>query len=104
MAVADVIKERPSPLEEVFRRLFKDKSESEAAELHAKLQKLGDSMIDSLVESSGASSIDTVKRIRIVQLLVSTNPAILTIPKAKLLLPYLKAAQTAKKCRSWTCC
>lgn len=97
MAVADVIKERPSPLEEVFRRLFKDKSESEAAELHAKLQRLGDSMIDSLVESSGASSIDTVKRIRIVQLLVSTNPAILTISKAKLLLPYLKAAQTSEE-------
>ncbi|CDS02114.1 hypothetical protein [Sporisorium scitamineum] len=97
MAVADVIKERPSPLEEVFRRLFKDKSESEAAELHAKLQKLGDSMIDSLVESSGASSIDTVKRIRIVQLLASTNPAILTISKAKLLLPYLKAAQTGEE-------
>ncbi|CBQ69573.1 related to proline-rich protein required for meiotic chromosome condensation and synapsis [Sporisorium reilianum SRZ2] len=97
MAVADVIKERPSPLEEVFRRLFKDKSESEAAELHAKLQKLGDSMIDSLVESSGASNIDTVKRIRIVQLLVSTNPAILTISKAKLLLPYLKAAQTSEE-------
>ncbi|GAC94663.1 DNA repair and meiosis protein [Pseudozyma hubeiensis SY62] len=97
MAVADVIKERPSPLEEVFRRLFRDKSESEAAELHAKLQRLGDSMIDSLVESSGASSIDTVKRIRIVQLLVSTNPAILTISKAKLLLPYLKAAQTSEE-------
>nr|CDI55652.1 related to proline-rich protein required for meiotic chromosome condensation and synapsis [Melanopsichium pennsylvanicum 4] len=97
MAVADVIKERPSPLEEVFRRLFKDKSEAEAAELHAKLQKLGDSMIDSLVESSGSSSVDTVKRIRIVQLLVSTNPAILTISKAKLLLPYLKAAQTSEE-------
>ncbi|SAM85354.1 related to proline-rich protein required for meiotic chromosome condensation and synapsis [Ustilago bromivora] len=97
MAVADVIKERPSPLEEVFRRLFKDKSEAEAAELHAKLQKLGDSMIDSLVESSGASDVDTVKRIRIVQLLVSTNPAILTISKAKLLLPYLKAAQTSEE-------
>ncbi len=97
MAVADVVKERPSPLEEVFRRLFKDKSEAEAAELHAKLQKLGDSMIDSLVESSGASSVDTVKRIRIVQLLVSTNPAILTISKAKLLLPYLKAAQTSEE-------
>lgn len=97
MAVADIIKERPSPLEEVFRRLFKDKSEREAAELHAKLQKLGDSMIDSLVESTGTSSTDTVKRIRIVQLLVSTNPAILTISKAKLLLPYLKAAQTAEE-------
>ncbi|KAJ1021124.1 hypothetical protein NDA16_003910 [Ustilago loliicola] len=97
MAVADVIKERPSPLEEMFRRLFKDKSEAEAAELHAKLQKLGDSMIDSLVEGSGASNVDTVKRIRIVQLLVSTNPAILTISKAKLLLPYLKAAQTSEE-------
>lgn len=97
MAVADVIKERPSPLEEMFRRLFKDKSEAEAAELHAKLQKLGDSMIDSLVEGSGASNVDTVKRIRIVQLLVTTNPAILTISKAKLLLPYLKAAQTSEE-------
>ena len=97
MAVADVVKERPSPLEEVFRRLFKDKTETEAAELHSKLQKLGDSMINSLVESSGASTVDTVKRIRIVQLLVSTNPAILAISKAKLLLPYLKGAQTSEE-------
>ncbi len=52
----------------VFRRQFKDKSEAEAAELHGKFQKLGDSMIDSLVESRGASSVDTVKRIRIVQI------------------------------------
>ncbi|PWZ01987.1 hypothetical protein BCV70DRAFT_156838 [Testicularia cyperi] len=97
MAVAEVVKERPSPLEEVFRRIFKDKSEAEAADLHAKMQRLGDSMIDSLVESSEVSNMNTVKRIRIVQLLVSTNPAILTISKAKLLLPYLKAAQTSEE-------
>ena len=97
MAVAGVIREKPSPLEEVFRRLHKDRKEEEAKLLLTKLQELSDSMIDSLVESSEGSTSDTVNRIKTVQLLVSTNPSILTINKAKLLLPYLRAAQTPEE-------
>ncbi|PWN49132.1 hypothetical protein IE53DRAFT_318176 [Violaceomyces palustris] len=97
MAVAAQIRERPSPLEEVFRRLMKDRKDSEATELLEKLRVLTDSLIDDLVDATDASPAETVTRIKTVHLLVTTNPSILSITKAKLLLPYLKSAQTIEE-------
>lgn len=94
LSVASVIRERPSPLEEVFRRLLKKREDGGSAELLGRLRQLSNTMIDNLVESHDAPVADTLNRIKTVHILVSTNPTILTVGKAKLLLPYLKGAQS----------
>lgn len=98
VSVANQIRERPSPLEEVFRRFGKGRSEEEMASMVGRLQLISDSLISSLDdteasdEASPAPSDFALRlgKIRTIYLVVSTNPAVLSISKAKALLPHLR--------------
>ncbi|PWN29029.1 hypothetical protein BDZ90DRAFT_278424 [Jaminaea rosea] len=98
VSVTGAIRERPSPLEEVFRRIGKDRSDAEMKQIVDRLRLISDSIIAALDEDAegtdGATGVDstlTLIRIRTVYLVVSTNPAVLSISKAKALLPHLKS-------------
>jgi len=94
IAVANAIRERPSPLEAVLERVTQRCEPAEMPVLLGRLRNLSDAMIDSLVDAQDLPSSSLVDRIRTVYLLVSTNPSVISIAKAKALLPFLKGAQT----------
>lgn len=92
--VAGEIRERPSPLEEVFRRFAKDRSEQDMDDLLEKLRSLSDGLINALDEGASSDEPDdpamVLTRVKTIYLVVSTNPAVLSIGKAKMLLTHLK--------------
>ncbi|KAK0533447.1 Sister chromatid cohesion protein 2 [Tilletia horrida] len=104
--VASMIRERPSPMEEVFSRLLQQCSEQDANKLRASYRELSDSMIDAIVsEPTGSSQspnpaaaehdpASMFSRMKTIHLLVSTLPTVLTVNRGKALLPFLKSAQT----------
>lgn len=94
ISVTAKLQERPSPLESIFRRLFKKLSEGEASMLTANMRILNDAMIDSLVAAEEAETESFVNRVKTVHLFVHCNPTILSITKAKALVPYLKSAES----------
>ncbi|PWN20858.1 hypothetical protein BCV69DRAFT_283065 [Microstroma glucosiphilum] len=91
--VAGAIRERPSPLEEVFRRFSKERSEEESKKLVAKLQSLSDRLIIALDEGEDSGDTATLlTKVKAIYLVVSTNPAVLSIAKAKVLLSQLRGS------------
>ncbi|KAK0544336.1 Sister chromatid cohesion protein 2 [Tilletia horrida] len=106
--VASMIRERPSPMEEVFSRMLQQCSEADAVKLREACRELSDSMIDAIVSESPTSSPNTAEsdqsgendpksmfsRMKTIHLLVSTLPTVLTVNRGKALLPFLKSAQT----------
>ncbi|CAO1626974.1 unnamed protein product [Sympodiomycopsis kandeliae] len=121
VSVASRIRERPSPLEEVFRRFGNHKPSGEVdAKVAQRLRGLCDLLISGLGDDSVAevdavsgstatavpvaskeratdlSGASVLARIKTIHLVVSTNPAVLSIGKAKSLLPFVKRVQTAE--------
>ncbi|PWN45724.1 hypothetical protein IE81DRAFT_167089 [Ceraceosorus guamensis] len=94
IAVAGLIREKPSPLEAVLERIMSRCEPAQAPALLARLRELSDAMVDSLVDAHELQAKDVVERIRTVHLLASTNPSIITIAKARALQPFLKSAST----------
>ncbi|KAL9941101.1 hypothetical protein V8E36_000589 [Tilletia maclaganii] len=102
--VASMIRDKPSPMEEVFARMLQQVSEQDSAKLQNAYRELSDSMIDAIVSDNGADSpsegvaendpTSMFSRMRTIHLLVSTLPTVLTINRGKALLPFLKSAQT----------
>ncbi|CAO1632103.1 unnamed protein product [Parajaminaea phylloscopi] len=108
LSVTASIREKPSPVEEVFRRFNKNRSESEMQVILEKLRLISDFLIAALSadeEGAGDSAADdalVVTHVKALYLVVSTNPAVMTIGKAKALLLHLKGGhQTAD--RAMTC-
>ncbi|CAD6955351.1 unnamed protein product [Tilletia controversa] len=100
--VASMIRERPSPMEEVFSRMLQQCSEQDAAKLRNAYRSLSDKMIDAIVseptasqETSGENDPTSMfSRVKTIHLLVTTLPTVLTVNRGKALLPFLKSAQT----------
>ena len=89
------IRERPSPLEEFLRRLDKDKTSGGDART-ASASALGE-LVDELISQLFAGDTEPVAmldQLRVVHILSQTQPNVLTVSRAKQLLPYLEGAQT----------
>lgn len=98
VSVASQIRDRPSPLEEIFRRFGRDKSEEGTNRLSERLRALSDVLISELVDAAApaesgtaSSASDALARIKTLYLVISTNPAVLSISNAKNLLPFVKS-------------
>ncbi|KAE8213588.1 hypothetical protein CF327_g2907 [Tilletia walkeri] len=100
--VASMIRERPSPMEEVFSRMLQQCSEQDSTKLRNAYRTLSDSMIDAIVSEPTSSQEQAMEndptsmfsRVKTIHLLVSTLPTVLTVNRGKALLPFLKSAQT----------
>lgn len=91
--LADVcirIHERPSPLDEFLKRLG---TVQESSSFAARLGEFVDKLLEDLFASPTLSS-DMYGRLRAVQILTAVHPELLTVPRAKQLLPYVDGAQT----------
>lgn len=89
------IRERPSPLEEFLRRLDKDKTSGGDARTTS-ASALGE-LVDELISQLFAGDTEPVAmldQLRVVHILSQTQPNVLTVSRAKQLLPYLEGAQT----------
>lgn len=82
------IRERPSPLEEFLRRLGKDQMNPA---LSGTIGELVDELIGGLfVDDKNATTMRD--QLRVVRLLCHTHPSVLTVNRAKQLLPYVAGA------------
>lgn len=95
VAVTGAIRERPSPMEEVFRRFAHHVSEEDGTDVRDRLRAISDSLIASLEQQQdveGGCPL-TLARIRTLYLVVSTNPSVMSINKAKSLLSHLRGGR-----------
>ncbi len=93
--VCGQLRERPSPLEEVFKRMMRSQGDEAAANsLHRKLKGLVERLINDLVADEAESRASFIDSIKTVHSIVSIHPTTLSLSKTKALLPYLKSAQT----------
>lgn len=93
--LADVgarVRERPSPLEAFLRRAHKGDTNDT---LHARLGELVDSLLGSLFAEETTPGV-MLDRMRVVQVLVATYPAVLTVNRAKQLLSYVEGAESVR--------
>lgn len=98
VSVASQIRDKPSPIEEVFRRFGKADSTEWSDKLGQRLRALTDLLIeqltdDAMCDASNSDSTEVLARIKTIDLIISTNPAVLSIGKAKSLLPLVKTTQ-----------
>lgn len=100
VSVTSAIREKPSPIEEVFRRFGKQRSEREMSGIVERLRTISDVLIAALDEStsddatcSPASPAMILTYIKTLYLVVSTNPSVMSITKAKALLQHLRGGR-----------
>ena len=102
MKVCGQLRERPSPLEEVFRRIMRGQADEAAANiLLRKFKGLVERLIDGLVVEESVSSAALIDTIKTIHTIVSTHPATLSLPRTKALLPYLKSSNTVSEHESF---
>lgn len=91
--VADRLRVKPSPVEEVLRLIVKRR---QGGELQSQMGQLIHLTLDNIFDlPQGACQADElVKQVKVISLLVQTNPQTLSIRKAKALLPYLRGGAT----------
>lgn len=90
--LADVgtrLQERPSPLDEFLRRLGQ---EHEARSIVRKLGILVDELVSGLFTENMPSTA-ICERLHVVQILATAHPSVVTVSRAKQLMPYLDGAQ-----------
>ena len=92
--LADVgaqVRERPSPLEAFLRRVG-GAPEARAERLGA----LVDQLLADLFAEDAAAPPALLDRLRVVQMLVTTHPGVLTVRRAMQLLPYVSGAESVR--------
>ena len=84
------IRERPSPLEEFLRRLGRDHANPALSDTFGEL-------VDELISGLFVDNMDAITmrdRLRVVHVLCYTHPSVLTVNRAKQLLPYVDGAES----------
>ncbi|KDN44083.1 ARM repeat-containing protein [Tilletiaria anomala UBC 951] len=96
--VCGQLRERPSPLEEVFKRIGQSSTDPGLGpSVHRKFKGLLERLINSLVTEEPQQPEALFNCIKAIHTIVSTHPTTLSVSKTKALLPYLKSSQTPEE-------
>ncbi|WFD06511.1 Sister chromatid cohesion protein 2 [Malassezia vespertilionis] len=94
VSVGAQTRERPSPLDAFFRGVSRERSASEKHRLMERLGALVEALICDMFENATSEAI--LDRIRVVHTMLRVYPQLLSISRAKQLLPYLYGCETGE--------